>query len=460
LKQETDLGTADIKNLLFRLALPAVTAQIVNVLYNMVDRIYVGHIPEVGTLALTGLGVCMPLILIIAGFSALIGNGGSPRASILMGKGQREEAEKILGNCATALLIISVTLTPLLLIFADRLLLMFGASENTIPYASGYMGIYVCGTIFVQLSMGLNAFITAQGFAKISMISILIGAVCNIILDPLFIFGLDMGVEGAALATILSQGASAVWVLRFLTGKKTLLRIRKKNLRLSAKIILPCLALGLAPFIMQSTESLVSICFNSSLLKHGGDLAVGAMTILATVMQLSMLPLAGLAMGGQPIIGYNFGAGKAERVKAAFKLELRVALVYTAVLWLLVMLFPQLFARIFTGNTGLIAYAAWALRIYMASSLLFGIQLVCQMAFIAIGNAKASLFLAVLRKFFLLIPLMYLLPNLLSNQVMGVFLAEPIADFITVATTSILFWLQFRKALRTMEMKGIANTLP
>lgn len=452
-RKKSDLGTENIKRLLFHLSIPVVTAQIVNVLYNMVDRIYVGHISEIGAQALTGLGVCTPLILIVSAFAALIGYGGAPRASILMGKGDQEEAEKILSNCAIVLIIISVLVTVLIFVFSNTLLVMFGASENTIRYAAGYMRIYACGTVFVQLALGLNTFITAQGFAKISMISVLLGAVCNIILDPIFIFVLDMGVEGAALATIISQGVSAAWILRFLTGPKSLLKIRKKNLRVSPKIIFPCLALGLGPFIMQSTESLISICFNSSLFKYGGDLAVGAMTILYTVMQFSMLPLAGMAQGGQPIISYNFGAGNAGRVKETFKLELKVALIYTVTLWLLVMLFPQGFAQIFTSDLDLISFSVWALRIYMGASLVFGIQLVCQLAFISIGSAVTSLFLALLRKILLLIPLIYTLPRLFSNQVMGVFLSEPIADIIAVTTTAIMFAVQFKKAINALEIK-------
>jgi putative MATE family efflux protein len=449
--KDTNLGTEKIGKLLFRLAIPAVTAQIVNVLYNMVDRVYIGRIPDVGTQALTGLGVCMPLILIISSFAALIGMGGAPRASIMMGEGKQEEAEKVLGSSITALVIISVILTCLFLVFGDTLLMMFGGSENTIEYASGYMRIYTCGTIFVQLALGLNSFISAQGFAKTSMMSVLIGAVCNIILDPIFIFGFNMGVEGAAFATIISQGISAIWVLRFLISTKSLLRIRKKNLRLSPKIILPCLALGLSPFIMQATESIISICFNSSLLKYGDDLAVGAMTILSTVMQFSMLPLVGLTQGAQPIIGYNFGAKNAGRVRDTFKLELKVGLIYSTAIWLLAMLFPQMLARIFTPDPELISFTAWAMRIYMGVSLIFGIQLVCQQTFIAIGNAKTSLFLAFLRKIILLIPLIYILPHLFSNQIMGVFLAEPVADVIAVSTTIILFIIQFRKATTALE---------
>lgn len=447
--KNVELGTEKTGRLLLRMSIPAIMAQIVNLLYNMVDRIYVGHIPEIGSQALTGLGVCMPLILIISSFASLVG-GGSPRASILLGKGKREEAERVLGNCTTMLITISVILTILLLLFSDTMLMMFGGSENTIGYASKYMQIYACGTIFVQLSLGLNLFITAQGFAKTGMLSVLIGAVCNIILDPIFIFGFDMGVQGAALATIISQGFSAVWVMRFLI-RKSPLKIRISNLRLSQKIILPCLALGLAPLIMQSTESILAICFNSSLLKYGGDIAVGAMTILSTVMQFSMLPLVGLTQGGQPIIGYNFGAQNADRVKETFKLELIAALVYTTLLWLLIMLFPQIFARIFTPDTELISYAAWALRIYMAVSFVMGIQIVCQQTFMAIGNAKTSLFLAVLRKIILLIPLIYILPHLFSNQVMSVFLAEPVADIIAVSATLIIFLTQFKKAAAEIE---------
>ena len=449
--KSSDLGAEKVGRLLFRLAIPAVTAQIVNVLYNMVDRIYVGHIQEIGAQALTGLGVCMPLILIISAFAALVGSGGAPRASILMGEGKLKGAEKILGNCFTALLLIGGTLTIFFLIFNDRLLLMFGASENTIKFASGYMRIYTCGTIFVQLALGLNSFITAQGLAKTSMISVLIGAVCNIILDPIFIFGLHMGIEGAALATVISQAVSSIWVLRFLTGPKSLLKIRLKNLRLSPKVIFPCLALGLSPFVMQSTESIIGICFNSSLLKYGGDLAVGAMTILSTIMQFSMLPLTGLIQGGQPVIGYNFGAKNAGRVKETFKIELKAAVIYTVVLWLLVMIFPQFFVRIFTGDTALISFSAWAMRIYMSAFLFFGVRMVCQQTFVAIGYAKTSLFLAILRKIILLVPLIYVLPNLFTDQVMGVFLAEPIADMIAVTAVSITFSRQFKKALGVLK---------
>lgn len=433
------------------MAIPAITAQIVNVLYNVVDRIYIGHIPKTGQLSLTGLGVCMPLIMLVSAFAALAGMGGAPRASIMLGRGDKDEAEKILGNCASLLFLVAVTLTLLMLFFAEPFLLTFGASENTIGYAMDYMQIYMFGTVFVQMSLGLNAFITAQGFAKISMKTTLIGAVTNIILDPIFIFLLGMGVRGAALATVLSQLLSAAWVLRFLTGKQTILKLQKKNLRLQAKTILPCVLLGLSPFVMQSTESILNICFNSSLLKYGGDTAVGAMTILGSVMQFSILPLSGLCQGAQPITGYNFGARKADRVRESFGILLKSSVIYTTALWLIVMLFPRQVAMLFAGDGAFLDYTAWALRIYMALSLLMGVQLACQQTFIAIGNAKTSLFLAIYRKIILLIPLIYILPRFFEKKDMAVFLAEPVADFVAVTTTAILFAWQFQKAMKQLE---------
>ena len=433
------------------MAIPAITAQIVNVLYNVVDRIYIGHIPKIGQLSLTGLGVCMPLIMLVSAFAALAGMGGAPRASIMLGRGDKDEAEKILGNCASLLFLVAVTLTLLMLFFAEPFLLTFGASENTIGYAMDYMQIYMFGTVFVQMSLGLNAFITAQGFAKISMKTTLIGAVTNIILDPIFIFLLGMGVRGAALATVLSQLLSAAWVLRFLTGKQTILKLQKKNLRLQAKTILPCVLLGLSPFVMQSTESILNICFNSSLLKYGGDTAVGAMTILGSMMQFSMLPLSGLCQGAQPITGYNFGARKADRVRESFGILLKSSVIYTTALWLIVMLFPRQVAMLFAGDGAFLDYTAWALRIYMALSLLMGVQLACQQTFIAIGNAKTSLFLAIYRKIILLSPLIYILPRFFEKKDMAVFLAEPVADFVAVTTTAILFAWQFQKAMKQLE---------
>ena len=456
-RNEADLGNQSVGRLLFRLALPAITAQLINVLYNIVDRMYIGHIPVTGTDALTGVGVTMPAIMAISAFAALVSMGGAPRASIMMGRGDNGQAERVLGNCTTMLVIMASVLTAVFLIFGRQILMVFGASGNTIGYAWDYMQIYAVGTVFVQLALGLNAFISAQGYAKTSMFTVLIGAVCNIILDPIFIFAFDMGVRGAALATIISQAVSSIWVLKFLTSKKSLLTIRRENLRLCAGIILPCLALGVSPFIMQFTESVLFVCFNSSLLKYGGDIAVGSMTILASVMQFSMLPLQGLTQGAQPIISFNYGAMEAERVKKAFRILLFSCLIYSAALWSVSMFAPRVFASMFTNDSKLIEYSVWAIRIYMASSLLFGAQIACQQAFIALGNAKASIFLALLRKVILLIPLIFILPAFVSDKVMGVFLAEPIADFTAVCVTTVTFLVSFRRLMNGMTEK---NTEP
>ena len=438
--------------LLFRLAFPTVTAQLINMLYNIVDRIYIGHIPDIGAAALTGVGVCMPLIMIMSAFAALVGYGGAPRASIFMGKRDKESAEKTLGNCFMLQILISVVFTIVLLIWNRELLMAFGASSNTIEYGVHYMNIYALGTIFVEITLGMNAFITAQGFAKTGMLSVLIGAVSNIILDPVFIFGFHMDVRGAALATIISQALSCIWVVHFLCGKRTYLKIKKANLKLTSAIILPCLALGVATFIIQASESVISVCFNSSLQKYGGDIAVGAMTILTSVMQFAMLPLQGLGQGAQPIISYCYGAKDTERVRGAFKLLLKVSLAYSILLWIFVMLFPGGFAALFTSDARLVEFTKTALRIYMGSMLLFGIQMACQMTFNALGKAKESIIVAVTRKFILLIPLIYLMPVIIrSDQTTAVYLAEPIADLIAVTFTAILFSVQFKKILKMQK---------
>ncbi len=442
--KEANLGEDRIGGLLFKLALPAILAQVINLLYNLVDRMYIGHIAKVGSVALTGLGVTMPFIMCVSAFAALVSMGGAPRASIMMGRGDKEEAERILGNCTSMLVIVAVIVTAVSQIWGPKILLLFGASESTLPYAWAYMQIYSIGTIFVQLELGLNAFINAQGFAKTGMLTVVIGAACNIVLDPIFIFGLHMGVRGAALATILSQGVSCVWIVRFLLGKQTTLCIRKENLKIRPKTIGPCIALGVAPFIMQFTESVLNICFNTSLLKYGGDVAVGAMTILSSVMQMSMLPIQGLTQGAQPIIGFNYGAKKMDRVKKTFRLLLVSCVAFTAAIWLVCMVVPQAFIYIFTDQAELIAFTKWAMRIYMAVSLIFGVQISCQQTFIALGNAKTSVFLALLRKVLLLIPLIYILPAFVEDKLMAVFLAEPVADVIAVTTTSILFYRTYR----------------
>ena len=453
MKQDKEfLGTQPVGRLLLRLALPTVAAQIINMLYNIVDRIYIGHIPNIGPDALTGVGVCMPLIMIVSAFAAFAAYGGAPRSSIFLGQGNQRAAEKTLGNCFVLQIVISVLLTIALLLFNRDFLLAFGASQDTIQYGVDYMNIYSLGTIFVQLTLGMNAFITAQGFTRTGMLSVLIGAVANIILDPVFIFGLSMDVKGAALATILSQAMSCAWVLIFLMSKHSRLRIRRKDLRLTPAIFLPCLALGVSNFVMQASESVISVCFNASLLQYGGDTAVGAMTILTSVMQFAMLPLQGLGQGAQPIISFNYGARNPRRVKSAFRLLLISSLCYSFVLWLLVMLFPQLFAAMFTSEPELLEFTQSALRIYMACLLLFGIQMACQMTFISLGNAKASILVAVMRKFVLLIPLIYLLPAWMpNNQTTAVYLAEPVADFLAIVFTSILFYFQFKKSMKRIS---------
>lgn len=444
-KKEVDLSKDRIGPLLFKLAMPAILAQIINVLYNMVDRMYIGHIPKIGSSALTGVGVTMPVIMAISAFAALVSMGGAPRASIMLGRDKYEEAQKILGNCTAMLVIMAVILTGVFFIWGEPILMVFGASEATIGYALEYMRIYALGTIFVQLALGLNSFINAQGYAKIGMITVILGAICNIILDPIFIFGMSLGVKGAALATIISQAISSIFVVYFLTSKRSNLRIKANNLKLDFKIILPCLALGLSPFIMQFTESVISVCFNTSLLKYGGDIAVGSMTILTSVMQFSMLPLQGLTQGAQPIVSFNFGAKNIDRVKKTFKLLVTVSLLYSMLIWAIAVFIPDIFINIFTSDAGLAQYTRVAMRVYMAASGIFGIQIACQQTFIAIGNAKASVFLAILRKIVVLIPLIFILPMFIENQTMAVFFAEPVADTIAVSVTATLFYKTYKR---------------
>jgi putative MATE family efflux protein len=447
-KQKTqDMGTGSIPKLLAQLAIPAVVAQVVNLLYNIIDRIYIGHIPEIGASALTGVGLFTPILMLINAFAMLAGSGGAPRAAISMGQKNQENAEKIMGNCFSLLLIFSVVLTVVFYILAPDLLRLFGASEITLPYAVDYSRIYILGTVCVLIVMGMNPFITTQGFAKISMMTTVIGALINIILDPIFIFVLGMGVKGAALATVLSQAVGAVWILRFLTGKKTILRLRKDNMRIERGVIVPCLALGVSSFVMLATESLLSICFTSSLSRYGGDLAVGAMTIITSVNQLITMPIQGICQGGQPIISYNFGAGNRARVKKAFYTQFGTCLTYAVLFWILVMTAPQVFAGMFTSDAALTEYAVWALRIYMAGIFSVGAQMSCQQSFMALGQAKISLLLACLRKIVLLIPLILILPHFLENQVFAVFLAEPVSDITAAVVTTVAFMTRFDKIL-------------
>ena len=436
-----------------RLAFPAVVAQLVNVLYNIVDRMYIGHLPQVGDLALTGLGVAFPILMFISALSALAGLGGGSRAAIRMGEGDIDGAESIMGGCTALLIALAVAATALFQIFQEPLLLMFGASENTLPYASGYLTIYLWGTISVQLALGLNNFITTQGFAAQSMVTVLIGAVSNIILDPIFIFGFDMGVRGAALATILSQTISAIWVIAFLLGKKTQLKLRLRHIRLKASVLLPVVAIGVSPFIMQSTESLVNISFNSSLKYYGNDVFVGAMTIASSIMQVITMPFMGLAQGAQPIIGFNYGAGKLDRVKQAFKLLFISGLVYSITAFLLVQLFPGAFIAIFNDKPELVEAARRTMRVYFAGLFILGVQFSCQQTFVALGEAKVSLFLALLRKIILLIPLVFVLPLILSEKVFAVWLAEPVADILASVSTGLIFMWRFPKILKRRRDK-------
>lgn len=443
----TNLGEGSIPSLLAKLAIPAVVAQVVNLLYNIVDRIYIGHIPEIGASALTGVGLFTPILMLINAFAMLAGSGGAPRAAIYMGKKDNNTAEKIVGNCFSFLMICAVFLTAVFYITAPKLLVLFGASSVTLSYAVSYARIYILGSVFVLIVLGMNLFITTQGFAKISMLTTVIGAVINIILDPVFIFVLGMGVSGAALATVISQAVGAVWILRFLTGDKTILKLKMCNLRLKADIIGPCLALGISSFVMLSTESILSISFTSSLSKFGGDVAVGAMTIITSTSQLILMPVQGICQGGQPIISFNYGANKNDRVKKAFFTQFKVCIIFTCVCWVIMMLFPQIFAGMFTSDAELVKYTAWALRIYMAGIFSIGFQISCQQSFMALGQAKVSLILACLRKLILLIPLIFILPLILPDKVFAVFLAEPVSDIIAAAVTTTVFMVKFNGIL-------------
>ena len=441
------METEKIPRLLAQLAIPAVVAQIINLLYNIVDRIYIGHISGVGAAALTGVGLFTPILMLINAFAMLAGSGGAPRAAISMGKKDNKTAEQILGNCFALLVLMAITLTIIFFILAPKLLTLFGASAKTLPYAVAYARIYILGSIFVLIVLGMNPFITTQGFAKISMLTTIIGAVINIILDPIFIFVFNLGVRGAAIASVLSQAVGAIWILRFLSGEKTILHLKKENFRLQKDIILPCLALGISTFVMLSTESILSISFTSSLSRYGGDIAVGAMTIITSISQLATLPLQGICQGGQPIMSYNFGAGNKDRVKKAFFTQFKVCAIFTTLFCIIVTAFPRLFAGIFSNNTELITYTAWALRIYMAGIFSLGFQVCCQQSFMALGQAKVSLLLACLRKLILLIPLIFILPLFIQNKVFAVFLAEPISDILAAIITTITFLSRFNKIL-------------
>lgn len=449
--RQAQLGTAPIKKLLFSMAIPTITAQLVNMLYNLVDRMFIGHIPEVGDVAFTGVSVCFPILTFIAAFAYLMAMGGAPRASIAQGRGDTEEAQQIMGNSFTLLVITALVLTTIFSLFSYEILMLFGSSEQTVSYGQTYLNIYALGTLSVQITLGMNAYITAQGFTRISMKTVLIGAILNIILDPIFIFVFGWGVAGAAIATVLSQTVSALWVLRFLLGKHTKWHLRLCNLRLRKSVVLSILALGVSPFIMASTESLIAICFNTSLSRYVGDIAVGAYGAMAIVMQLILMPLQGLAQGAQPITSYNYGAHQPERVRESFSLLFKSAFCFSILVWSCAMLFPRVFLGLFLSSPEMLDYAVWGLRIYLAGMGIMGMQLACQQTLIALGDAKTSLFLAALRKIILLIPLIYILPHFFENKAFGVLLAAPTADVIAVATTVTVFHKRFAKAMTKLE---------
>ena len=447
-KGKQDMGTGSVKKLMVQMAVPAVVAQVINLLYNIVDRIYIGHIPEIGGLALTGVGLFTPILMLITAFAMLAGAGGAPRAAIAMGEGNREKAERIVGNCFTVLMILGVILTVVFYQYCPNLIRLFGGSDATLPYALEYANIYICGSVFVLIVMGMNPFITTQGFARISMLTTVIGAVINIVLDPILIFGFHLGVSGAALATVLSQAVSATWILKFLTGKQTLLKLRLANMKLIPSIIGPCLALGVSSFVMVSTESILSISFTSSLARFGGDVAVGAMTVLTSINQLVTMPLTGICQGGQPLISFNYGAKKYDRVREAFFCQFVTCVSYTVVFWLLLITVPQMFAGIFTSDTALVEYATWAMRIFFLGAFSVGFQISCQQAFMALGQAKMCLLMACLRKIILLIPLIFILPMFFADKAFAVFLAEPVSDVIVAAVTTLLFFRFFTRMLK------------
>ena len=439
------LAVMPVPKAFYRLALPAVVAQLINILYNLVDKMFIGHIPGVGKQALAGVGVTAPVILAISAFAALVSMGGAPKASIFMGKGDNEQAEKVMGSCAWMLIVLSVVLTAFMLIFGKMILQLFGASDNTILYATDYMNIYCVGTLFTQLTLGLNAFITAQGKTLISMCNVAVGAVTNIVLDAILINGFGMGVKGAALATVIAQGVSTCFVIHYLIKPTSQLKLRLKNIRFERKLLLPCILLGTSPALMQLTENMVAISFNTSLQKYGGDIAVASMSILTSIMQFVMLLLPGLVQGAQPLLSYNLGAKNISRVKKTFRLLLICCLSGSFLIWLVCMLIPQNVASIFTDDVPLITYTRKSMRIYLAMLLIYGIQVACQYSFVALDQAKKAIFLTIWRKIILLIPLIFILPRILSGSAMGVFLAEPIADTIAICTTAPMFYYYYRK---------------
>lgn len=450
---DKNLAVLPIGSLMVSMAIPSIIAQVINILYNIIDRIYIGHIPGVGAAALTGVGLTFPIITFISAFSAFVGSGGAPLSAIWLGKGDRDHAEKILGNSVTLLFIFTAVLMVFFYIFKTPLLYAFGASDNTIGYASDYISIYLIGTIFVELALGLNTYIIAQNKPGIAMITVLIGAISNIILDPVFIFVFKWGVNGAAVATVISQAVSAVWSVKFLVSKKASMRIRISKLMPDIKIIKTICTLGVSPFIMRSTESIISIVMNRGLYIYGGDLYVGSLTIMQSVMQLMSAPLSGFTQGVQPIISYNFGAGLFDRVKSTYKRMIGISTAFSFAATLIVMIFPSVFARMFTSDAALIDIVCHKMPVFMCGMLIFGLQMGIQPTFLALGQAKQSLFIATLRKIILLVPLALILPKFYGVD--GIYYAEPISDILSALTAGCMFMLGIKKILSSDTLENI-----
>ena len=451
--REERMASEPIGRLMASMALPAILAQVINILYSIIDRIYIGHMEGVGANALTGVGVTFCITVFISAFSAFISNGAAPLAAIWLGKGDREHAEKILGNSVSFLGICTIVLMAFFYAFLKPLLYMFGASDATIGYAADYLSIYLVGTLFVELALGLNAFIICQSQSGIAMLSVLIGAVANIILDPVFIFVLRMGVKGAAVATIISQGLSAIWVVSFLLSKRSSIKIRRECMRLDGKILGSVFSLGISPFIMNATESFISIVLNRGLQVYGGDLYVGSLTIMQSIMQLFSAPVNGFTQGMAPVVSYNYGAKNFSRVRQLYIWVIGMCFGFRLITTVTCMVFPEFYAGFFTNERELVELTGQVMPVFMAGMIVFGLQNGIQPVFLALGQAKVSLFIATLRKIILLIPLAMILPRFLG--VMGVYYAEPISDMISAVTATTLFMLNIKKILSEESLAKI-----
>ena len=448
--QQNDFSKGNIPRTITRLAIPMILAMLVNALYSVVDRIYIGHLSGVGQTALTGIGLCYPITMAIAAFSYLVGNGGGPLTSILRGAKDDEGAEKVLGNSITLLVLFGILVPLICFLIQKPVLYLFGASDATYPYAREYITIYLSGSLPVMLTLGLNPFLNAQGFTRTGMMTVLIGAVCNIVLDPLFIFVFGMGVRGAAVATVISQTVSAVWVIAFLLGKKNLIRVRKQFLRLQRDVSMRIMGLGVSTFIMNLTEAAISAVFNASLSRFGGDIYVTVMTVATSVSQLVFMPLSGFAQGAQPVTGYNYGAREYTRVKQCFWFLVKASVTYAVLAWLVLMIFPRQLIGIFNNDPTLMETAIPMFRVFFCMNFIMSLQMSAQNTFVAIGEAKKATFFALYRKVLLLIPLILILPRI-GFGITGVFAAEPVADTISALTCFTTFLLTAYRKLGRME---------